>query len=119
MLEPSKLFEFEQKTFIKSELGTQIPWVVPSHLAYFEGHFPGKPVLPAVGIIDASLVGIERILGKKVQMKAISSAKFMGLIEPGLTLEILLNSKDQIHWEAKWLHSVSKETLAMVRLEIG
>ena len=64
---------------------------------YFQGHFPGRPIMPGVLIVEAlAQVGAVVILscpefkGKTAYFGAINSAKFKRKIVPGdvLTLEV-------------------------------
>lgn len=73
---------------------------------FFEGHFPGQPVMPAVLIIEAMaqtggimlLNGIENPEGKLVYFMAINNAKFRKPVMPG----------DQLVFELKMTQRKSK-----------
>ena len=54
----------------------------------FSGHFPGKPILPAVLQIMAASLLVETATGRQVQPASIERAKFMLPIVPGATVEI-------------------------------
>ncbi len=66
---------------------------------FFQGHFPGKPIMPGVLQIEAlaqaaGILGIETLelagTGKLVYFMAIEGAKFRAPVEPGclLTLDV-------------------------------
>ena len=63
---------------------------------FFEGHFPGHPVMPGVLIVEAMaqagivLVGktIENIAGKPMYLMSIEKAHFRRIVEPGDQMEI-------------------------------
>ncbi len=67
-------------------------WDVQSALPYFDGHFPGNPVLPGVAMIDAIL---EAIGGK---LTALKSAKFMRPIYPGMMVDIRAHQVSPGDW---------------------
>jgi len=67
--------------------------------AFFAGHFPGRPIMPGVLIIEAlaqaaGILGVESLglsgTGKLVYFMAIEEARFRRPVEPGvlLTLEV-------------------------------
>lgn len=53
----------------------------PEHPAY-AGHFPGRPVLPAVVILAEVLAAIEAHTGEPSQQWTIASAKFLTVVAP-------------------------------------
>ena len=64
---------------------------------YFKGHFPGKPVMPGVLIIEAlAQVGAVAVLsepkfkGKTAYFGAINSARFKRMVVPGDVLRLEL-----------------------------
>ena len=78
-------------------------WVVPESLPYFNGHFPGLPVLPAVAIIDATAELIGQALGTgAANLTGVKSAKFMSPITPGLSLNIYIHEISATEWLAEW-----------------
>ncbi|GEP19228.1 3-hydroxyacyl-ACP dehydratase FabZ [Pediococcus argentinicus] len=62
---------------------------------YFQGHFPGNPVMPGVLIIEslaqaASILILksESFAGKTAYLGAINNAKFRQIVRPGDVLEL-------------------------------
>ncbi|GGD53454.1 3-hydroxyacyl-ACP dehydratase FabZ [Erythrobacter arachoides] len=64
---------------------------------FFQGHFPGRPIMPGVLQIEAlaqaaGILGIETMQladsGKLVYFMAIDSAKFRAPVEPGCLLKL-------------------------------
>ncbi|MEO1167655.1 MAG: 3-hydroxyacyl-ACP dehydratase FabZ [Pseudomonadota bacterium] len=71
---------------------------------YFQGHFPGRPIMPGVLIIEAmaqaaAIMAVEELdlleSGKLVYFMAIDGAKFRAPVEPGclLTLKVGYSKK--------------------------
>ena len=54
----------------------------------FAGHFPGRPILPAVVVLMEVLAAIEARTGEPPQRWTIANAKFVAAIEPGQSLTI-------------------------------
>ena len=64
---------------------------------YFQGHFPGRPIMPGVLQVEAlaqaaAILGIESLelsgTGKLVYFMAIDGAKFRAPVEPGCLLDL-------------------------------
>ena len=60
----------------------------------FQGHFPGRPVLPGVCMLAAALVAVQDALGVTVHMEKVSSAKFFSPVLPDdkVRMEIQVDS---------------------------
>jgi 3-hydroxymyristoyl/3-hydroxydecanoyl-(acyl carrier protein) dehydratase len=61
--------------------------VAPDHPA-FAGHFPGRPVLPAVVLLSEILAEIEARTGRSSQRWTIATAKFPAAVTPGESLTL-------------------------------
>ncbi|NBC38016.1 3-hydroxyacyl-ACP dehydratase FabZ [Novosphingobium sp. FSY-8] len=81
------------------ELGEKIHAVkaVTFNEQFFQGHFPGRPIMPGVLIIEAmaqaaAILAIETLelagSGKLVYFMAIEDAKFRTPVEPGCLLDL-------------------------------
>lgn len=64
---------------------------------YFAGHFPGRPIMPGVLIVEAlaqaaGILAVESLglagTGKLVYFMAIDGAKFRAPVEPGVLLRL-------------------------------
>lgn len=59
--------------------------IPPGHPA-FEGHFPGRPILPAVVLLAEALAAIESATGHAAQEWTLANAKFLAPVAPGTPL---------------------------------
>ena len=67
----------------------------PDDFKGFEGHFPGKPIVPAVCNVLTVLTLLELSLNQKVYLKSIISSKFKGPVGPKEELVIELRLETQ------------------------
>ncbi|KXV01677.1 beta-hydroxyacyl-ACP dehydratase [Caballeronia megalochromosomata] len=74
----------EQERNRKAALTFTVP---PEHPA-LAGHFPGRPIVPGVVLLDHALDAIGSALGKNFGACRIESAKFLSPAEPGEALDI-------------------------------
>jgi 3-hydroxymyristoyl/3-hydroxydecanoyl-(acyl carrier protein) dehydratase len=54
----------------------------------FRGHFPGRPILPAVVLLAEALAAVEASSGRGAEAWIVSSAKFVEPVAPGATLTL-------------------------------
>lgn len=54
----------------------------PADFTAFQGHFPGRPVLPGLCLIQAALVACESGRREKARLREIVSVKFFAPIAP-------------------------------------
>ncbi|WP_126172334.1 3-hydroxyacyl-ACP dehydratase FabZ [Altericroceibacterium xinjiangense] len=84
---------------VKLDLGEQIHAVkaVTFNEQFFQGHFPGRPIMPGVLQIEAlaqaaGILAVETLelagSGKLVYFMAIEEAKFRAPVEPGCLLDL-------------------------------
>jgi 3-hydroxyacyl-[acyl-carrier-protein] dehydratase len=67
-------------------------WVVPADHPAFPGHFPGRPIVPGVVLLDRALLFAESLLGKQVDRWQIGNAKFLSPVGPAETLVFSLQA---------------------------
>ncbi len=117
MISPSHAFSL---TVEAAPGGFTASWTVPSDLPYFEGHFPGNPVLPAVAILDATVECLRRALAdKNLNLSAVVSAKFLEIIQPNSKVRIELKLHECGDWMAGWASDdVYKKKLAELRIRL-
>jgi 3-hydroxyacyl-[acyl-carrier-protein] dehydratase len=58
-------------------------FVFPEEFIGFQGHFPGKKVLPGVCHIQCALTTLEKANKKQVVLKEIILAKYLAPVSPG------------------------------------
>lgn len=95
-------------------------WQVAPELPYLQGHFPGNPVFPAVGILDASVYALsERI--PSTRLHAVLNAKFLNLVQPGRKLRLEFTADAQLVgvWDVEWFEAGSDKALASLRVQMG
>ena len=66
---------------------------VPASLSFFEGHFPGHPILPGVVALGWLLDGAEKFLGRPLDAVELLNVKFQVVILPGAQLELSVAPK--------------------------
>ncbi len=66
---------------------------VPVDLTFFEGHFPGHPVLPGVVALGWMLAAAERFLARPLEAVELLNVKFQVVILPGAELELTVTPK--------------------------
>jgi 3-hydroxymyristoyl/3-hydroxydecanoyl-(acyl carrier protein) dehydratase len=60
-------------------------WTVPVDHPAFPGHFPGRPIVPGVVLLDQAILFAERLLGT-VGHWQVGTAKFLSPVGPAETL---------------------------------
>ena len=63
--------------------GNECHWQVPVDHPAFAGHFPGRPVVPGVVLLDQALLLAQARVGRKGEIRSMSQAKFLQPCRPG------------------------------------
>jgi 3-hydroxyacyl-[acyl-carrier-protein] dehydratase len=71
--------------------GVEYTWKAPADHPALAGHFPGRPIMPGVVLLDQAILFAERLLGYQVAAWQIGSAKFFSPVAPGELLVFALN----------------------------
>lgn len=92
---------------VETSTGTRYRWSIPHDLPYFAGHFPGRPTLPGVAMIDLTLELVRRSAGfERAELFRMKSAKFTAVVLPGSEVEIFLTRGESAstgsEWRAEW-----------------
>ncbi|MGE5472118.1 MAG: hypothetical protein ACM3X0_15075 [Bacteroidota bacterium] len=68
-------------------------WSVPADHPAFAGHFPGRPIVPGVVLLDRAVLFAEQLLGAAPTGWQIGNAKFFSPVEPGEELVFTLDAR--------------------------
>lgn len=81
----------------------------------FKGHFPGNPVTPGVCMMQIVKELTEEFTGKKLFLKSASNVKFMAIINPFETSELILQLDISEHDEEVKVKNTTSfgETIAL------
>lgn len=61
-------------------------WTVPADHPAFPGHFPGRPIVPGVVLLDQAILFAESLLGTGAGHWQVGTAKFLSPVGPAETL---------------------------------
>jgi len=61
---------------------------IPASGPWFEGHFPGRPILPGVAELALAIAAIRKETGKPLPLRGIAFARLRQLVLPGDRLEL-------------------------------
>jgi 3-hydroxyacyl-[acyl-carrier-protein] dehydratase len=62
-------------------------WTVPADHPAFAGHFPGRPIVPGVVLLERALALVAAARRGSVAGFAVANAKFLSPVGPGESLE--------------------------------
>lgn len=57
----------------------------------FEGHFPGKPIVPGVCMMQIIQELLEKTIGRSLLISKASNIKFLHIIDPTIHLQVNVN----------------------------
>ena len=55
---------------------------------FFQGHFPGAPILPGVIQLELAVKAAQELIGGEKTLKAVKKMKFTGVIQPRQKIEL-------------------------------
>jgi uncharacterized membrane protein/acyl-CoA synthetase (AMP-forming)/AMP-acid ligase II/3-hydroxymyristoyl/3-hydroxydecanoyl-(acyl carrier protein) dehydratase len=85
-----------EKIIEKNENSVSLQFVIPADSPYFDGHFPGFPILPAVAQAELVIRFAARHLGTGIGSAEIKRVKFTNFIRPFMPLLLKLVKKEKI-----------------------
>lgn len=95
-------------------------WTLPAEFPLLEGHFPGSPIFPAVGIVDATLHFLKGITkNPHATIHNVASAKFMSPITPDFPVCLELTPVGEKEWQAQWKEAGTEKMLATLRVHLS
>lgn len=79
----------------ESREGDKYVYLIGEDFPAFEGHFPQKPILPAVVQVQFALDALARLQGGVYRLKKVSKAKFSRPVPPNTRLGVEITPKPQ------------------------
>jgi acyl-CoA synthetase (AMP-forming)/AMP-acid ligase II len=80
------------KLIEKNEKSVTLEISIPDTSPYFDGHFPGFPVLPAVAQVDLVVHFASEYFGIRISVSKINRIKFLNIIRPGDPLVLFIET---------------------------
>jgi len=71
---------------------TEFTWTVPSEHPAFPGHFPGRPIVPGVVLLDQAILFAEKLLRIQAGCWQVGNAKFLSPVGPAEALVFSLQT---------------------------
>jgi 3-hydroxymyristoyl/3-hydroxydecanoyl-(acyl carrier protein) dehydratase len=82
--------------------GVALQLDVPTDLVWFDGHFPGDPILPGVAQIGWAIAFAREHFGLDTDPHEIDRVKFLHTARPGARLELkLMRETTYIRWQLR------------------
>ena len=83
----------EERIIEKAEKYVSVEFSIPKSSDYFDGHFPGFPILPAVAQIDIVMHFASRYLETSTGLSEIKRIKFTSPIMPGVPVVLEIHKR--------------------------
>jgi len=95
----------------------ETPLAIDARHPAFEGHFPGRPILPGVVLLGEAMAVLESLERRPPEQWTLASAKFVSPVKPG---EALMMSHERlstgaVRWEIRAAGRVVATGLAAPR----
>lgn len=94
---------------------------VPHDHPSLAGHFPGRPTVPGVVLLDAVLDTIRARAGRAVTLESIVSTKFLQAVEPDRRIELQIKFAPDAadRWKARFVATYAAATVLEGSFLIG
>lgn len=73
-----------------SDAAAEVRFRIDAGFPYFEGHFPGNPIVPAVAQVGWILVAVEAWIGRPLERYRLSRFKFAQPLRPEVEVRVSL-----------------------------
>ena len=84
----------------------QLTMTLPPTLAWFQGHFPGEPILPGISQVHMAVLLSAEVFGWAPDGSDLNRVKFKDIIRPGETLDLTLTAdRDRGRLGFRWLRA--------------
>jgi acyl-coenzyme A synthetase/AMP-(fatty) acid ligase len=84
----------------------QLKMTLPPTLAWFQGHFPGQPILPGISQVHMAVLLAGEVFGWAPEGSDLNRVKFKDIVRPGETLELTLTAdRDKGRLGFRWLRA--------------
>lgn len=100
MIDLEKELAGSYKILEQTQTGLTVELALPQKLSYFEGHFPQRPILPAVGILDITGYFLSKYLKVGSEIRKVVGCKIRQPMGPGDFVRI--SFKKDREWDAFW-----------------
>jgi len=84
-----------EKIIEKTENTVSLEFSIPGTSPYFDGHFPGFPILPAVAQTELVIRFAARHLGTSIKSLELKRVKFINFVKPDTPLLLKLEKKEK------------------------
>lgn len=89
---------------------TELRMTLPTTLAWFQGHFPGEPILPGISQVHMAVLLAREVFGWAPESGDLTRVKFKDIIRPGEVLDLTLTAhRDSDRLAFRWLRANGAE----------
>ena len=95
----------------------EIPRVSP----FFTGHFPGRPILPGMMVIEASsefILSNPDFVRASLKLKRVGNAKFSSPVLPGMKVR-LEGKRVGESWNVRWFDAATDTEIVVLSVAFG